>query len=49
MKKYVAEGMGTMFLVLLGSGSAVLGPGANGSIGALCWRTIANTDKNSIQ
>lgn len=35
MKKYIAEGIGTMFLVLLACGSAVLAAGANGSIGAL--------------
>lgn len=35
MKKYIAEGVGTMFLVLLACGSAVLAAGANGSIGAL--------------
>ncbi len=35
MKKYLAEFFGTMFLVLLACGSAVLGAGANGSIGVL--------------
>ncbi|MCM1292101.1 MAG: aquaporin [Bacteroides sp.] len=35
MKKYLAELFGTMFLVLLACGSAVLGAGTNGSIGVL--------------
>jgi len=35
MKKLLAEGFGTMFLVLLACGAAVLGAGANGSIGVL--------------
>lgn len=35
MRKYIAECVGTMFLVLLACGSAVLAAGANGSIGAL--------------
>lgn len=35
LKKYLAEGVGTMFLVLLACGSAVLGAGQNGAIGVL--------------
>ncbi len=35
MKKYLSEMFGTMFLVLLACGSAVLGAGANGGIGVL--------------
>lgn len=35
MKKYFAEGIGTMFLVLLACGSAVLAAGTNGAIGVL--------------
>ena len=35
MKKYFAECIGTMFLVLLACGSAVLAAGANGAIGVL--------------
>lgn len=35
MRKYLAEFVGTMFLVLLACGSAALAAGANGSIGAL--------------
>ena len=35
MKKYFAEAVGTMFLVLLACGSAVLAAGDNGHIGAL--------------
>jgi aquaporin Z len=34
MKKLFAEGIGTMFLVLMACGSAVLAAGANGHIGA---------------